>query len=238
MNLSIIIPTLNEADNLSRLLPALRESGAELIVSDGGSTDRSPSIAIDCGAIFVRSPRGRAIQCNAGRAAANHAQLWFLHADSIANQAHVRAVHGALSQAPALAWGRFDVSISGASACLPMVAAFMNTRSRLTGIATGDQGLFMSAAAFAAVGGFPAQPLMEDVEMTTRLRRLGVKRCPIALRSPKLITSGRRWDEHGAWHTIALMWQLRYAYWRGATPEALYQRYYGRTAPQLMEGRR
>jgi hypothetical protein len=116
------------------------------------------------------------------------------------------------------AWGRFDVRIDGRSRWLPVVAAMMNRRSRLSGIATGDQAIFMRREAFDAVGGFPEQPLMEDIEISQRLRRRAG--APACLRE-KVVTSGRRWDERGAWRTIVLMWRLRLGYWLGVSAERL-----------------
>ena len=118
-------------------------------------------------------------------------------------------------------WGRFDVRISGRSRLLEVVATFMNLRSRLSDIATGDQAIFMTRAAFDTVGGFPAQPLMEDIEISNRLRRLSRPACLHA----KATTSGRRWETRGIWRTMLLMWRLRFAYWRGAAPERLAELY-------------
>jgi hypothetical protein len=138
----------------------------------------------------------------------------FLHADTRLPD-DVLAV---LSRLPDSAqWGRFDVRIIGRSRGLAMVAFFMNWRSRLTGIATGDQALFIRRELFVAAGGFPAQPLMEDIALSARLRK---QHRPVCLAS-RVTTSGRRWDTYGLWPTIVLMWRLRYAYWRGAAPEQL-----------------
>ena len=152
---------------------------------------------------------------NAGAAAAAGSVLLFLHADTrLPHDAHA-AIAQAITKGHV--WGRFDVRIVGRSRWLPMVAAMMNWRSRITGIATGDQAIFVTRAAFDAAGRFPDQPLMEDIALTSRLRRIGAPAC---LRA-KVQTSGRRWDERGAWHTIVLMWRLRWRYWRGASAEAL-----------------
>jgi len=118
-------------------------------------------------------------------------------------------------------WGRFDVCIRGASRWLPMVAACMNLRSRPTGIATGDQAMFVTRAAFERVGGFPDIPLMEDIALSRALKRLGP---PLCLRE-KVRTSGRRWDQNGAVRTIVLMWRLRLAFFLGAKPDDLARRY-------------
>jgi GT2 family glycosyltransferase len=127
-------------------------------------------------------------------------------------------------------WGRFDVRIDGRHPMLRVVAAMMNGRSRLSGIATGDQAMFMTRSAFAAAGGFPGQPLMEDIELSRRLKKLG----PPACIGTPVVTSGRRWERHGVWRTIFLMWQLRWAYWRGVAPAQLARRY---DAPEREAGR-
>lgn len=129
-------------------------------------------------------------------------------------------IEQALAAGPQI-WGRFDVRIAGKPSLLRVIAAFMNARSRWSGIATGDQAMFMTRAAFDAVGGFPAQPLMEDIELSKRLLTLSR---PVCLRAP-VITSGRRWESRGVWRTVLLMWRLRLAYWRGAAPERLAQLY-------------
>ena len=199
---------------LAALAP-LRRAGVELIVVDGGSVDGT--VALCAGAVdaCVAGPRGRARQMNAGAGVAKGEALLFLHADTTLPAQALALVASALA---GQAWGRFDVRIEGRSRWLPMVAAFMNQRSRLSGIATGDQAIFMRRAAFDAVGGFPDQPLMEDVEISKRLRRqFGAPACL----PERVVTSGRRWDERGAWRTIVLMWRLRLAYWLGVSAERL-----------------
>jgi hypothetical protein len=123
-------------------------------------------------------------------------------------------------------WGRFDVHISGLHWMFAVIAWFMNQRSRLTGISTGDQGLFMTREAFNRVGGFPAQPLMEDVEICKRLKRR--EAVGPACLTARITTSGRRWERYGVWRTIFLMWRLRYQYWRGAPAERLHELYDGK----------
>ena len=223
MQLSIVVPALNEAAGIVATLQALapwRASGeAEVIVVDGGSSDGTHALAAAWADQVLASPRGRARQTNAGAAAASGEVLLFLHADTrLPHDAHAAIAH-AITKGHA--WGRFDVRIVGRSRWLPLVAAMMNARSRLTGIATGDQAIFVTRAAFDAAGCFPDQPLMEDVALTSRLRRIGAPAC---LRQ-KVQTSGRRWDERGAWRTIVLMWRLRWLYWRGASAEALAAQY-------------
>ena len=226
--LAIIIPVRNEQTALPTLLRHLapfRERGAEIIVVDGASRDASTRIARERGAAVVQasaSSSGRARQMNLGAGATRADVLWFLHADTLppadADHQILAAVTGAHGD---LAWGWFDVEIVGRSKWLPVVAWGMNRRARASGIATGDQGLFMTREAFAAVGGFPDQPLMEDIELS---RRLGKHARPHPLPG-RLRTSGRRWDERGAQRTIILMWRLRWAYWRGVSPARLWREY-------------
>ena len=220
--LTIVMPVLNEAAGLAAALAALAPligKGAQVIVADGGSTDASVAIAqaslLPCITV-VQAQRGRAWQMNAGAAQATGSVLLFLHADTVLPPDADASVLQALSSGTQV-WGRFDLRIEGQSAWLPVVAALINLRSRLTGIATGDQAIFMTRAAFAAVEGYAAQPLMEDIDLSRRLCKLSRPAC---LRA-KVVTSGRRWDTHGVWRTIALMWRLRFAYWRGVPAERL-----------------
>ena len=215
--ISIVIPVLDEAGRIVATLAALaplRAQGAELIVVDGGSSDGTAALCKGLADAVLSAPRGRALQMNAAARAASGAVLLFLHADTRLPDDALTQIAQAVQTQP---WGRFDVRIAGRSPMLPVVAALMNTRSRLTGIATGDQALFVRRDAFDAVGGFPAQPLMEDIELCKRLRRLGRPAC---LRA-KVVTSGRRWDSRGAWRTIGLMWRLRLLYWLGVPAERL-----------------
>jgi rSAM/selenodomain-associated transferase 2 len=217
--LSIVMPVLNEAAGLPAVLQALAPftaRGAQLIVADGGSDDDTVALAQAAGAHVVAAPRGRALQMNAGAQQARAGVLLFLHADTLLPHDADRLIAQALADGTAV-WGRFDVRITGQSPLLRMVAAMMNLRSRWSGIATGDQAIFMTRAAFDAVGGFAAQPLMEDIEMCKRLRRLSRPAC---LRAT-VLTSGRRWETRGVWRTVLLMWRLRLAYWCGASPERL-----------------
>lgn len=221
MRLSVIIPALDEATAIGSTLAALAPlvaRGAEVVVVDGGSRDATARIAREHGARVVAAGRGRARQMNAGAAVARGDTLLFLHADTRLPASADALVQDALQRCP---WGRFDVRIEGDARTLALVGALMNLRSRLTGIATGDQAMFATREAFAAVGGFPEQPLMEDIELSRRLRRLARPAC---LRE-RAVTSGRRWMEHGVWRTILLMWRLRLAYWLGASPERLRARY-------------
>ena len=217
--LCVVMPVLNEAACIEAALQALvplTARGGQTVVADGGSTDSTAALALAAGAQVVRAPRGRALQMNAGALQATGDILVFLHADTRLPLNADRLITQALDNGPQI-WGRFDVCIEGQPRMLGVIAAFMNLRSRWTGIATGDQAMFMTRAAFDAVGGFADQPLMEDIEMSVRLARLSRPAC---LRS-KVVTSGRRWETRGVWRTVLLMWRLRFAYWRGAAPERL-----------------
>jgi rSAM/selenodomain-associated transferase 2 len=225
--LAVVVPTLDEAAGIESTLGALaplRARGVEVIGADGGSCDGTPALAAPQADRVLTSERGRARQMNAGAAATRAEVLLFLHADTrLPSDADHRVLEAVQRGAP---WGRFDVRIEGRSRWLPVVAALMNVRSRLSGIATGDQAIFVTRAAFDRVGGFPDQPLMEDVELSRRLRRLARPAC---LRD-RVVTSGRRWDTHGAWRTIVLMWRLRWAYWRGTPAQDLARRYADRSS--------
>ena len=222
-SLTVVIPCLDEEREIGATLGALapaRVRGVEVVVADGGSTDATVSIAHGGADRVVSAPRGRASQMNAGAAAASGDALLFLHADTRLPRDFDRLVLQGL-QRSGRHWGRFDVSIEGRHPLLRLVAATMNVRSRITGIATGDQALFVRRSAFREIGGFPTIPLMEDIALAHALRRRGP---PLCLRE-RAVTSGRRWDEHGFAKTVLLMWSLRYAYWRGADPHELARRY-------------
>ena len=224
MRLSIVIPALNEADNISATLAplqAMRARGVEVILVDGGSIDTTKQLAGLLVDRLIDSERGRAKQMNAGAKAATGEALLFLHADSTAPPDADQLILRGL-QSTSRAWGRFDVSITGQHFFLPAVAWCMNLRSRWTGIATGDQGLFMTADAFTAAGGFADIPLMEDVAMCAVLKKISP---PFCLKQ-KIITSGRRWEKHGVWRTIFLMWRIRLGYFLGTDPVALHRAYH------------
>lgn len=223
MSISIIVPMLNESSQLPELLAHLlgyKKAGCEVILVDGGSTDQSAEQAEAIGFTVVRSEKGRAIQMNAGAKSACGDILLFLHADTRlpenADQVIARAFEDENAQ-----WGRFNITITGQAMMLKVVAWFMNLRSRLSSIVTGDQAIFIRRELFEKLGGFPVQALMEDIEFSKRLKDISK---PLALRE-KVLTSGRRWEQKGIWRTIFLMWSLRYAYWRGASAEALASKY-------------
>ncbi|MBN8504601.1 MAG: TIGR04283 family arsenosugar biosynthesis glycosyltransferase [Burkholderiales bacterium] len=223
MRISVIVPVLNEAANLPTLLQhlqPLRQRGHELRLADGGSQDASRELAAPWVDALVDAPRGRARQMNAGAAAASGNVLLFLHADTRLPEGADTLIAQAL--ASGARWGRFDVRIAGRSRWLPVVAWFMNRRSRWSGIATGDQALFIERRLFEQLGGLPDQPLMEDIELCKRLKRQGER--PACIATP-VVTSGRRWDERGALRTIWLMWQLRWRYWCGVPAAQLVEAY-------------
>ena len=219
--LAIVVPMLDEAATLPALLVHLagwRARGCEVVLVDGGSRDDSVEMARAAGFRVLIAERGRARQMNAGAQACGRALMLFLHADTRLPEAADAMVRAALA---VQAWGRFDVHIDGRPRMLRVVAALMNLRSRLSGIATGDQAIFVRRDVFEAVGGFPDQPLMEDIELSCRLLRVSRPAC---LRA-RVRTSGRRWEQRGVWRTIALMWRLRWAYWRGVPAERLAEAY-------------
>ena len=220
--LCIVVPVRNEAavleQSLARLQP-LRAAGVELIVVDGASDDASAELALPLADRVLRTEAGRALQMNAGAAAGERPLLLFLHADTALPAGAVPALLAALDGG--FDWGRFDVAIEPATPLLRLVAATMNLRSRASAICTGDQALFMRREAFDAVGGFPAQELMEDVEISRRLRRRGRPAC-LRLR---VRTSSRRWLRHGVLRTVLLMASLRLRYALGAEPAVLARRY-------------
>jgi len=216
--LSIVVPSLNEATGIERCLRALaplRGRGHEVIVADGGSDDGTPRLAAPLADRVVAAPRGRALQMNAGAAASSGDVLLFLHADTILPADADRAVLAALASR---AWGRFDVSIDSRDARLAVVGFCMNWRSRLTGIATGDQAIFVRRAEFP---GFPAIALMEDVAFSKAMKRVSPPAC---LRA-RVRTSARRWERRGVLRTVLHMWRLRLQYWLGADPAELARRY-------------
>ncbi len=222
MHLSIIIPTLNEAAILDQTLASLatlRTRGHEIIMVDGGSQDASCELARGHVDQLITTPPGRACQMNAGAQQAQHAILWFVHADTRIPADADTLIQQALHQRH---WGRFAVRLSGAHPLLRVVEWFMNQRSRWSGIATGDQGLFMTRRAFDTVGGFPDIPLMEDIAISRALKQQVGR--PACLRA-RLITSSRRWEQRGIVRTILLMWRLRLAYFFGADPADLARRY-------------
>ncbi len=222
--LCIVIPVLNEAEQIAVKLQALQtlRADCELLLVDGGSVDNSLAIAEPLVDKVVHGPRGRARQMNCGAAQATAEVLLFLHADTRLPDGAVDHILQAIDGG--YQWGRFDVGFDNHRAIFKLIAMMMNWRSRLTGIATGDQAMFVTRQAFQTVGGFPDIPLMEDIALSARLKKLGQPCCL----TDKVVTSARRWLQHGILKTILLMWRLRLAYFFGADPYDLAARYYRR----------
>ena len=221
--LAIIVPTLNEATHIAGTLKALRalKLDATIVVVDGGSDDDTCQVAHGLADVIIQTQPGRAHQMNAGAFSVDRSvrYLIFLHADTRLTHAAAKQLESAFMDETV--WGRFDVQITGTSWMLGVIARLMNWRSRLTGMATGDQAIFVRRDVFESIGGFVNQPLMEDIELSKRLLQIAR---PVCLKGPA-ITSGRRWESRGVWRTIFLMWRLRYHYWRGASPDDLARQY-------------
>ncbi len=198
----------------------MRDRGCEIIVVDGGSTDGTPELAQPRADLVLHATTGRAKQMNAGAAVAKGEILCFLHADTRLPDGADGLIIDSLARSRR-SWGRFDVRITGKHPLLPVVAWMMNRRSQLTGIATGDQALFVTRSLFEAAGRYPEIALMEDIAFSRQLKKYS----PPVYITHRLTTSGRRWEQYGVWRTIVLMWRLRFAYWLGADPEQLAIRY-------------
>ena len=223
MPLSIIVPCFNEAAEIAATLEALtplRARGVEVIVVDGGSNDDTVALAKPRADQLITAPRGRAAQMNAGAALAQRNVFLFLHADNRLPPNADELIADGLATS-GISWGRFDVTIRGRHPLFRVISSAMNLRSRITGIATGDQAIFVTRALFERAGGFPELRLMEDIALSSILKRF---ERPLCLRE-RVITSGRRWEKQGIWRTLVLMWQLRFAYWRGVDPDELAARY-------------
>lgn len=219
MKISIIIPTYNEASNIRQTLQSLqkfREQGHEIIVVDGGSEDDSLAIAQSLADLAFTGPKGRSAQMNEGAARAKGDILLFLHADTLLPENALELVRSGLNESNR-AWGRFNVSLSGSHPMFRIIENLMNWRSCVTSIATGDQGIFVYKNDFDRIGGFAEIPLMEDIELSKRLKKISRPLCI----TQRLITSSRRWEKYGILRTVILMWRLRLAYFLGASPERL-----------------
>ncbi len=222
--ISIIIPVLNEAPALRSNLPALqtfRYAGHEVIVVDGGSSDASIRIASALTDKVVESAPGRGMQMNAGAAKATGTILLFLHIDTLLPDQADRLVTESLFGDDRV-WGRFDLRLSGENPAFRLIERMINMRSRYTGMATGDQGIFVLSSTFNQVGTYPEIPLMEDLVLSRKLRKLAK---PICLQQ-RVISSSRRWEQHGIVRTVLLMWILRLAFFLGIGPEILHRKYY------------
>lgn len=223
--ISIIMPVLNEEPLLAGCLQSLqawRNRGCELIVVDGGSRDRSVEVVGPLADQVIISVKGRASQMNAGARVARGDILWFLHSDSLPPAGADELIYTVLD-GQRHHWGRFDVRLSGSQPLLRLVEISMSLRSRLTGIATGDQGIFVRRGVFEKAGGYPEIPLMEDIALSRALKKIGRPACL----HQRILTSSRRWEQQGILKTIVLMWRLRLAYFLGADPARLARMYYG-----------
>ncbi len=225
MRLSIVMPTLDEADRIRaslERLQALRARGHEVIVVDGGSSDGTAQRAYALVDRLLVAPRGRARQMNAGAVHASGDVLFFLHVDTRVSDDALQQLEVACSRTSSC-WGRFDVRIDGAHPMLGVVARSMNVRSRLTSVCTGDQCIFVTRELFVRAGGYPEIALMEDIALSKRLRRIA----PMTALSGPVVTSGRRWEKNGVWRTIVQMWWLRLRYFVGDSPHRLRRVYEG-----------
>jgi len=221
VSIAIIVPVFNEERVLPALITQLPQLGAnEWIIVDGGSTDATCRLLDESTVRWIRSDSGRAVQMNAGSKACKSDILLFVHSDTSIGSSHILAIKQVM-QDESVVGGRFDVRLSGAGFALCMIAWFINMRSRLTGISTGDQCQFVRRTVFERMGCFPEQALMEDVEFSKRLKHLGT----IACLRRKVVTSSRRWEAHGIMPTVWLMWKLRLLYWLGTSPEKLAHMY-------------
>ena len=223
MKLSIIIPTFNEAQNIKETLQALqgyREAGHEIIIVDGGSRDSSIEIAQPLVDKLLISKPGRAAQMNIGAEESEKDILVFLHADTFLPETADQLIINAMEQGHP--WGRFNVRLSGRHFLFRLIETMMNWRSCLTGIATGDQSIFVKREIFEQIGGFPEIKLMEDIELSKKLKKIGK---PVCIKQ-RVTTSSRKWESNGIVKTVLLMWRLRLQYFFGTSADKLHSKYY------------
>lgn len=221
MFVSIIIPVLNEEDSIKNLLQQLqicRQQGHEIIVVDGGSADQTVAISELLSDKVITSESGRARQMNNGANEAKHDVFWFLHADTLIPENAINNIQQALTTQE---WGRFNIKLSGTNFLFRLIERMINLRSCLNGIATGDQGIFVKRKTFESVNGYSNIPLMEDVALSKKLKKISK---PVCLKV-SLITSSRRWERNGILLTVLLMWRLRFLYWIGVSANKLANQY-------------
>lgn len=223
MKLSIIIPSFNEAQDIKETLQALqgyREAGHEIIIVDGGSRDSTIEFAQSLVDKLLISKPGRALQMNIGAEQSEKDILVFLHADTFLPETADQLIINAMAQG--YLWGRFNVRLSGHHFLFRIIETMMNGRSCLTGIATGDQGIFVKREIFEQIGGFPEIKLMEDIELSKNLKKIGKPACI----KPRITTSSRKWENNGIVKTVLLMWRLRLQYFFGTSADKLHSKYY------------
>ncbi|EAT12506.1 glycosyltransferase family 2 protein [Bermanella marisrubri] len=220
-NVSVVVPVLNEEQQVQQLINRLRllqsEITEDIIIVDGGSHDKTRALLSEEFHV-IASQAGRAKQMNAGALEAKGAWIFFLHADTDLRPKHIKQ---SISDSTGYKWGRFNVRFDDKRWPFLMIAFFMNWRSRLTGIATGDQCIFIRQSVFKTLGGYSDIPLMEDIDISKRLKRYSKPAC---IQTP-IVTSARRWQQKGIIRTIFLMWKLRFLYWLGKSPEILAKEY-------------
>jgi len=222
---SIVIPVLNEQHSICQSLRSiqhLRHRGAELILVDGHSEDKTGELGRPLVDKVCLSKPGRALQMNSGVEHSGRHCLCFLHVDTLFPEDVADQFNR--FQSSTREWGRFDVQLSGDRPIFKLISLMVNLRSRLTAIATGDQAIFVTRSAFDSVGGYPDIPLMEDIAFSKALKKRGR---PLCVGSP-VVTSSRRWEEFGVWRTVFLMWKLRWQFFRGVPPEKLHKQYYAK----------
>jgi rSAM/selenodomain-associated transferase 2 len=221
--LSIIVPVHNQARSIGAILHALksfRDRGAEIIVVDGGSNDDTAMLARPLADQVIRSPRGLGLQMNEGAKVANGFIFLFLRPETkLPPDADTQVMYGRSRDTSV--WGRFDLRLAGRHMMLPLAARYLNWRSRMSGIASGEQAIFVQREAFFRIGGFRHMPVMEDVDLCQRLKAISP---PICVAS-RVTAPGERFDRDGMWKTLRAMWAMRMRYRMGAKPDDLAKRY-------------